>query len=78
MSATATNELTLDTIIATLDPLRELGGHVIDVNYAYQQGLSQRLIDVGKPVARMTVGELLRICNEYNAEFHRRHLGIQS
>lgn len=76
MTTTAIKNTTIQTIIDATAPLQRLE-ELASGDPAYMEGLANLLIDQGKPVTWMTLGELLSICGEYHKQFHAAPLAVQ-
>lgn len=59
---------TTKQVIETLLPLQQID--CSDINGDYQQLLTQRILDTGKPVLALTVGELKHIIETTDIEFN--------
>ncbi len=64
----ATNNLELELL-----EVSQAIGKIADSNCHYTAGLAVKLATLNKPLQALTVGELLVINSEYNAEFNQIH-----
>jgi len=69
--------ITLNNIVSTLEAMQKIGDFAKG-NYQYQRSLACRLIDTGTPLEWMTVGDLLNICAQHEADFVNANKGTQS